>query len=79
MFDKVNVAWDVANIVCSAPPPFALTCTLPVLRFDMTNLRPTDRVVAFGKTTVWVVVPVNCVVIGDETVSVVVPAAVAID
>lgn len=42
------------------------------------NCWPTTKVVASGNTTVCVVLPVNCWLYADETLRVVVPAAVAV-
>lgn len=53
------------------------TVTMPVERFVITKSWPLASVVAFGNTHVCVVVPVNCVSCGLDTVKVVVDAAVA--
>jgi hypothetical protein len=58
--------------------PLLCTVTSPVLVFTILNIHPFARVVTTGNTTVCVVLPVKYCVCALVTVSVVVPAAVAV-
>ena len=58
--------------------PDDCTVTAPVELLTMVNACPRISVEVTGRTTVWVVVPVKNCCCADATVSVVVPAAVAV-
>lgn len=78
IFVTVNMACVSVVTVATSVELASLTVTVPVDLFRIANCCPTTKVVAFGNLTVCVVVPVNCWLKADPTVSVVVPAAVAV-
>lgn len=75
---QVTNVWEDAAIVCTRFPPEEFTVTTQLDLFIIMKECPTVRVAATGSTTVCVVEPVNCCPYVDETVRVVVPAAVTV-
>src|SRR3972149_6072308 len=75
---QVISAEELAAMVCTRLAPEELTVNAPELLFMIVKECPNTSVETTGKVIVWVVLPVNSCIFALETVSVVVPAAVAV-